>query len=224
MSISLLDDYHDTTKSKFNTLLTKVTNGVYGHTAEFPAPTISAANFKIRVDAYRDANNQFEAGGTDFKAELEIRKSEMIVDLDIVKKYVTGLSGFSFDLGNLSGFSVNKQGVSSSVVPGKPVFRLLIRMGNGSHSFDYNSVDGAEYYGTYLIEGDSLPAGAVFANGILDFPGGSNVRMLHNGTKKKLKIYDNLTIGTTYTIFAYAGNTAGVGKLSDGVTFTASNK
>ena len=224
MSVSLLDDYHNTTKPKFNNLLTKVTNGVYGHVSEFPAPTITAANFKLRVDAYREANNQLEAGGHDFKADFEIRKTEMIVDLDTVKKYVVELPGFSVDLGNLSGYTVNKQGISSGVAPGQPVFRLLTRLGSGTHSFDFNPVDGAEYYGTYLIEGDGMPEGAVFSNGILDIPAGTTVRILHNCSKQKMKIYDNLTIGKTYTIFSYAGNSAGVSILSDGITFTASNK
>lgn len=224
MSISLLDDYHNTTKPKFNTLLTKVTNGVYGHAADFPAPTITAVNFGLRVTGYRDANNQYEAGGHDFKADYDMSKTLMIEDLDTVKKYVEELPGFSVDLGNLSGFTVNKQGISSGVVPGQPVFRLLTRLGSGTHSFDFEPVDGAEYYGTYLIEGDAMPAGAIFTNGILDFPGGTTVRILHNCLKQKLKIYYNLIAGKTYTIFAYAGNSAGVSILSDGLTFTASNK
>lgn len=224
MSIFLLDDYHDTTKSLYNIQLTKVTNGVFGHPAEFVTPPMTKVAFLLKVNAYRDANNQYEAGGKDFKAEYELKKGEMTDELDVVKAYVEALPAFSVIIGNLSGFNVNKQGISSGLVPGQPILRALTRNGGGTVTFYYNAIDGADYYGTYLVEGDSMPAGCVFTSGVLYIPKGLTAGIIHNGTKQRTKIYHNLVIGQQYTIFAYAGNAVGVSILSEGVTFTASNK
>ncbi len=224
MSIYLLDDYHNTTKSLYNIQLTKVTNGVFGHPIEFASPPMTKPEFLLKVNAYRDANNEYEAGGKDFKADFELKKGEMTNELDVVKSYVEALPTFSVMIGNLSGFNVNKQGVSSGLVPGQPVLRTLTRSGSGTVIFYYYAIDGADFYGTYLVEGDSMPAGCVFTSGILYIPKGLTAGIIHNGTKQRTKMYHNLVLGQQYTIFSYAGNAAGVSILSEGVTFTASNK
>ena len=224
MSIYLLDDYHNTTKPLYNTLLTKVNNGVFGHPTEFLTPPLTKAAFLIKVNAYRDANNEYEAGGSDFKGDYELAKGQMINELDVVKAYVEALPSFSVILGNLSGFNVNKQGISSGLVPTAPVLRTLTRNGGGTITFYYNAIDGADYYGTILVEGDSWPANCVYTSGLLGISKGLTVGIMHNSTKQRTKIHHNLIINQQYTIFSYAGNAVGVSILSDGVTFTASNK
>lgn len=197
---------------------------MFGHPTEFVTPPLTKAAYLIKVNAYRDANNEYEAGGSDFKADYELAKGQMTNELDIVKAYVEGLPTFSVILGNLSGFNVNKQGISSGLVPETPVLRTLTRNGSGTITFYYNAVDGADYYGTYLVEGDVMPAGCVYTSGILSIAKGLTAGIMHNGTKQRTKIYHNLVINQQYTIFAYAGNPVGVSILSEGVTFTASNK
>ena len=225
MKLYILEDYHECPKLKYSTTLTKVSNGLYGaaNIGEFPAPTIAKTAFLTLVTTYREATLAHEAGGIDEKPAYDAALEAMTAGLDSGKAYVEGLPAFSLTLINTSGYTPNKQSVSSSVVPGQPVLRLITRLGGGTMSFDYDAVEGAEFYGTYIVEGNSWPAGFTFINGVLDYPKTAEARLLHNALKQRNKTYHNLTIGVEYTIFSYAGNTAGVGNLSLGTTFTASN-
>ena len=224
MSVKLfiLQDYHECKKLEFNTILTKVSNGLYGtaNIGSFPSPTIGKVAFTLLVTDYREANNQYEAGGKDEKPAYDTALTAMIAGLDSGKAYVEGLPELTVDLINLSGFTPNKQSVSSSTVPDAPLLNKFTRLLGGGMTFDYDSVVGAEFYETYLVEGPALPVGAVYANGKLDYPKNSGVRLILDGTKQRFKVYLNLTIGQEYTIFPTAGNSAGVSALGIGTTFT----
>ncbi len=226
MKLFILDDYRIGTKLHFNTLLTRVNNGLYGlaNTASFPSLPMTKAAYMLLVSNCRDANNEYEAGGVDQKPAYDTALTAMIIGLDLGKEYVEGLPGLSVDLVNLSGYTLNKQSISSSVVPSPANLRQINRLGGGTMSFEYDPVEGAEFYGTYLVEGNAWPDGYTFINGILDFPKLANARLLHNGLKQRLKVYFNLVNNQEYTIFSYTGNSAGVSTLSVGTTFTASNK
>lgn len=129
MKIFLLDDYHRTNKKNYSKLLTKVCNGVYRHTSNFADPPIIEDDFLLLVKTYRDNNDQFEAGNREYKAAYDTSKIKMTSGLDTVKDYVEGLPNLTVVLGNLSGFTVNKQSLSENVVPEKPVFKELARLG-----------------------------------------------------------------------------------------------
>ena len=223
MKIFLLDDYHRMTKPKYSKILTKVCNGVYGNTEDFMDPPISQADFLLLVKNYRDNNEQFEAGGTEYKAALDTSKTKLNNGMDTVKDYVEDLPNLTVDLANLSGFTLNKQSLSESLIPDTPVFNHLVRLGGGTFRFYYDAVDDAEYYGAFLVEGKGLPTGSFFANGILDVPEGMSPRILWHTLKQRIKTVYNLTLNKEYTIYYFAGNTAGVSGLSKGLTFTASN-
>jgi hypothetical protein len=224
MRIFLLDDYHKMTKPKYSIILTKVCSGVYKYTSDFASPPISHDDFFLLVKDYRDANNDFEAGGGDFKAVYDTNKTAMTKGLDTVKDYVEGLPNLTVDLANLSGFTINKQSLSESKVPNAPVFSHLTRFGGGTMDFTCGALDDAEYYGAILVDGKGLPEGYSFANGILDMPEGMNPRVIYNLLKQRVKTYYKLTNNKEYTIYFYAGNTAGVSPLSTGTTFSASDK
>lgn len=226
MKLFILNDYHTGTKLHYNTMLTKISNGIYGtaNIGSFATPTITKTAFLLLVADYRNANNEYEAGGVDEKGAYDIAATNMTAALDTLKDYVEGLPAFSFDLINLSGFTPNKQSISASTVPGKPVFHELVHLGGGPVSVEFISPDTTGYYGLYVVEGEGLPTGTTFTNGVLDFPKGADVRLLHNANKQRVKTVHNLIIGQQYTAYAYAGNTAGVSLLSDGITFTSSNK
>ena len=223
MKIFLLDDYHRMTKPKYSIILTKVCKGVYGHTAEFVAPPILEADFFALVNNYRDINNEFEAGAADYKAALDTAITKLNNGMDTLKDYVEELPNLTVELANLSGFTLNKQSLSDSLIPDKPVYIRLVHLGAGSTRFYYASVDNAEYYGAFLVEGKGLPEGSFFANGILELPDGTKPRMFWHTLKQRVKTFYGLTIGKEYTLYYFAGNTAGVSGLSDGLTFSASN-
>ena len=223
MKIFLLDDYHRTAKKNYSKLLTKVCNGVYGHTSDFVDPPIIEDDFLLLVKTYRDNNDQIEAGNREYKNAYDTSKIKMTAGLDTVKAYVEDLPNLTVVLGNLSGYTVNKQSLSENVVPKTPVFKALVRLGGGTMVFCVDAVDNAEYYGAFLIEGSGLPEGSSFANGILEMPDGTKQRVFWHTLKQRVKAFYNLTTGKEYTIFYFAGNTAGVSYLSDGKTFTASD-
>jgi hypothetical protein len=224
MQLFILDDYHDCKKLFFSTILTKVSNGLYGidNIGSFPSPTIAKAAFLLLVSTYRSANLDYEAGGVDEKPAYETALSAVIEALDSGKAYVGGLPGLTVNLINLSGFTPNKQSVSSSKVPDQPIFHSITRVAGGTNIFDFYPVDGAEFYGAYLIPGSALPNGSTFTDGILFIPGGMIAGLVHHALKQRIKTFKNLTIGQQYTIFYYAGNSAGVSLLSVGTTFTPS--
>ena len=118
MKLYILDDYHECPKLKYSTTLTKVSNGLYGtaNIGEFPAPTITKTAFLLLVTTYRSATLAHEVGGPDEKPAYDAALTAMTAGLDSGKAYVEGLPALSVDLINLSGFTPNKQSVSSSVV------------------------------------------------------------------------------------------------------------
>jgi len=177
----------------------------------------------LQVSNYRSDNLAYEAGGVDEKPAYDMSLTAILGSLDSGKAYVESLPELSVDLINLSGYTPNKQSVSSSIVSNAPLLRKINRLGGGTMSFEYDSSKGAEFYGTYLVEGNAWPAGYTFVNGILDFPKTADARLLQNCLKQRLKVYYNLVNNQEYTIFSYAGNAAGVSLLSIGTTFTASN-
>lgn len=223
MRIFLLDDYHRMTKPKYSIILTKVSKGVYGHPDDFIDPPILEADFLELVKNYRDINNEFEAGTGDFKAALDSSITKLNNGMDVVKDYVEGLPNLTVDLANLSGFTLNKQSLSESLIPETPVYVRLVHLGGGTTRFYYASVDNAEYYGAFLVEGKGLPEGSFFANGILELPDGVKPRTFWHTLKQRVKTFYGLTIGKEYTLYYFAGNTAGVSGLSIGITFSASN-
>ena len=226
MKLLILEDYHNCKKKDYNTLLTKVTNGIYGidNIGSFATPAITKVAFNTLVTDYRNANNEYEAGGKDEKPAYEVALGNMTTGLDILKKYVEELPNLTLDIINLSGFTAYKQSTSSSSVPLPPDLNVIERIGGGTMTFNYDSSDGAEFYGSIVVEGSSLPVGYTFINGILDYPKTANARLLYNVLKQRFKTYHNLTLSQEYTIYSYAGNSAGISPLSIGVTFTASNK
>ena len=222
MELFILDDYHKCKKLAYSTILTKVSSGLYGigNIGSFPAPTIPKAEFLILVSNYRTANLDYEAGGVDEKPDYDTALTAMMKGLDSGKEYVMGLPGLTLNLIALSGYTPNKQSVSSSVVPLAPLFVKFTRFAGGVMSFEFSAVDGAEFYNAYLVEGNALPAGTTFANGKFDFPKNATARLIVDSTKQRLKTYHNLTIGQEYTIYPTAGNSAGVSFLGVGTTFT----
>ena len=222
MEIYLLNDYHRMTKPKYSIILTKVCNGVYKNTAKFASPPITKVDFLLLVKSYRDVNDEVVAGAADLKPLYKINKKAMTKGLDTVKEYVEGLPNLTEELAKLSGFTLNKQSLSASVIPSVPFFKSLTRKAGGTTKFNFSVVEHAEYYGAILVEGKGLPAGYTFIDGLLDVPGGRNPRILYHTLRQRIKTFYNLTIGKEYTIYYYAGNRAGVSFLSEGTTFMAS--
>ena len=224
IKLSVLLDYHNFNKKDFNIFLSDVNNGIYGHVIEFDKPPVSKVGYELLVKNYRDNNYSFESGGHIFKGVLDISRTAMICGLDSLREYVEILPGINIDLVNLSGFHIYKQSITSSVVPVQPILKNFTRPGGAVLSFEFLPVEGAEYYGAYLVEGGALPEGYTFINGVLDIPAGNNPRILHNCLKSKLKIFSALKLKTEYTVYGYCGNSAGVSILSDGTSAICSNK
>ncbi len=224
MKLSILQDYHHFNKQDFNTFLTDIENGIYGHIIEFASPPLTKINYELQVKNYREANYSFESGGHIFKGAYDIAKTSIMGGLDTLRLYVENLPGVSVDLINLSGFHLYKQSITSSIVPGQPILKDVTRPGGAVLTFEFKPVDGAEYYGAYLVESGLLPDGFSFINGILDIPSGTNPRILLNCLKSKIKTFSGLKLNTEYTVYGYCGNTAGISILSEATTVTCSNK
>ena len=224
MDLTILQDYHKFTKPHFNNFLTDVDNGIYGHTAEFATPSITKAIYEGYVKSYRDTNLAFETGGRAFKPAYEIATTTMMEGLDNLRLYLLGLPNLTYNLIVLSGYHPNKQSKSNSVIPNQPILKTVTRPGGPILIFEFNPVDGAEYYGTILVEGGTLPEDFIFNHGILDLPTGIKGRILHNFNASRNSTFSGLKLNTLYTVYGYCGNSAGVSILSEGIPVTCSNR
>jgi len=224
MKLSILQDFHEYNKHNFDNFLTGIQNGIYSHTTEFTTPSLTKIIFDGLVSNYRTRNYAFETGGRGFKPDYEIAFTAIMGGLDNLRLYVLGLPNLSVNLIQLSGFHENKQSISSSVVPGQPIFKSVTRPGGAVLTFEFKPVDGAEYYGVILVEGGALPANYTFINGILDLPTCISERILHNFNSSKISTFSGLKLGILYHAYCYCGNSAGVSILSEGTPVTCSNK
>ena len=223
MKIYALRDYPYFKKHLFAMFLIQILNGVFQYVLLFATPPVTKAAFSAAVDAYTLASNNYASGGRNFKAPYDGAYAAVLAMLDELLDYVNRLPNLTSEMIGFSGFHENNI-ISGAVNPLlQAIFYKLVKLGGGVMEVEYHLVDGADYYGMFIVVGEVLPAGTTFIDGVLTLPLGMNPIIIHNFTKQRVKRFSNLINKTTYYVYCYSGNSATVSPLSIATEFTYSS-
>jgi len=224
--------YHQLKGAKLNTFAVGVDNGIYDHNPPFLTPTMTQLTFQGLISAFVTKNAEYE-GHTATEAEMEEKRAELMTGLDIQSSYVDSVASGDAIIIELGGFLATKGTTSEKIKPTQPVGTELNRGISRQLISDCAVVAGAESYGALLVANNPLPAGIVISDGgqIIyennETPPGpgpepvaapGSLVFIIDLTKKRRKIFNNLQVGTTYWVYYWAMNSAGVSVLSDGVS------
>ncbi len=224
-------NYHSLTGSNLTTFSVGVVNGVYGHPTTFPAPTITQLAIEALIDAFVTENAAYE-GHTATKAEMEDKKAELMAGLDTEAAYVNTITTTDPTIIELAGFIATKGNGTKKNKPGQVTGITLDRGISRELISECPVTENAEGYGALLVANNPLPPNIVITDGgqilieddgmpgpspgAVPLPGSINVIL--DLTKGRKKTFSNLQIGTTYYVYYWAMNSAGVSVLSDGVS------
>jgi hypothetical protein len=217
-------DYHEFNGADLETQGHKVSNGIYGNPGTFASPPMTKTVFDQLVEDVHTTYEAYIHGGADQKGAYMTARSALIAALDSMAKYVDGLTGVNEDMIVLAGFTPTKTGQTKAVVPVAPELDMntIDTKTKGWLKFSCRHVTGAEFYGCIVLEQPlSDNVSFIFGQVSLSAPFGPgpvpfNVRMVV--TKGRYKEVPGLTSGREYWVYFYAGNSAGVSPLSNGVS------
>jgi len=206
-----------------------VRDGIYNNNPPFLTPPMMQVDFEQLITFWSNKYAAFKAH-TETKAEMEIAKDNLMTGLDTMSTYVNSVANGDPNIIGQGGFIPTKGSSSQQNPPLEPIGVTLNRSGAGELVSDCAVMDGAEYYGAVLSQ-NPIQAGILIVNGQIVFNTGDaatppgTVTVAASGTaiadlnKARRKKFIGLTPGTTYYIYYWAGNTAGVSPLSQPVSF-----
>lgn len=204
--------------------------GIFGNPMTFPAPPIAEPMYMATTAEYALARDAFKNGGAAQKGDYLIARTALMNMLDTTADYVdtvaNGNEGIILD----GGFVPTKGTASAVVTPLKATGVTLVRTANNAELVsDCDVVLGAETYGAVLTseplgedviitpwgqiivrddEGAASPAPALA-------PAISPIRYVLDLNKNRRKTFTGLQIGTTYYVYYWSINAAGVSPLSE---------
>ncbi len=223
MKVYALKDYPYYKKHLFAIFIIQILNGLFQYVLLFVTPPVTKAAFSAAVDAYNKASSEYSYGGKGLKAAYENSYTVLLTMLDDLLDYVNHLPNLTSEMIGFSGFHENNV-IGGGVNPLlQPILKLLKKCGGGVMEMEYHGVNGAEYYGMFIVVGGALPEGTTFIDGVLVLPEGTNPTIIHNFSKQRIKRFSNLKAGIIYYLYCYAGNTVTVSPLSVGTDFVFSN-
>lgn len=209
--------YHRLIGSELDQMAHAVAEGIYTHSSTFASPPITQTVFNGLLDTYHEDYEAYKNGGKSQKGAYLISKNNLMAALDSLAAYVDALPDLDEATIFLSGFTPTKTGETKAVVPDAPVIDSMDNSSKGMLVVDINVAKGAEYYGCLLLDEPMSEKGIFFIDGMLGIDGyGGRLRVVM--TKGRKKMLTNLESKREYWCYAFAGNSAGVSVLSDGVS------
>jgi hypothetical protein len=206
--------------------------GIYGNPTTFMTPPFTEAIFIANTENYTLKRDAYKNGGIAQKGDYLTAENELMTMLDTTADYVDTVANGNAAI-ILDGGYVPTKGSSSAVVaPLKPEGVTLVRTNNNLElASDCTIVAGAEAYGAVLTA-EPLDAGVIISPWgqitVRDDEGTSPAPALSSATspikyvldlnKNRRKIFTGLQIGTTYYVYYWAVNAAGVSPLSEGAS------
>ena len=205
--------YHKTPNSKLAVFATGVNTGQFNNQKRFPNPPVAQPDFEQHITNYETSYKAYKKGGSSQKGQFLIDKGVLMGDLDKFAVNTDTNSGGDPDLIVLGGFVPTDGTSSKSVIPETPETSLSRGTATGVLLAESKVVPGAANYGCILSLKPFSTATLIDLTGQLTLgPNDFFIKLdLKKGRKKK---FVGLTAGTTYYVYFYASNTAGVSQLS----------
>lgn len=210
-------DYKRASDDQLDSKADAVVLGLTNHAVDFPAPPISAAALQDLLDTYEQTYTAYKRGGLDQKEDFLNAKTDLLNAMDSIADYVDSVAKGNGSIITNGGFVPTKNTSTPQPAPVQPLLPLVTRSQNRGEVFiECPVVEGAEYYGMVFTEGSPLSE-VTLSSGRFEF-GSLNSRLWIDVTKARKKTLKDMKVGILYYFYMYAGNSAGVSTLSDGVS------
>lgn len=213
----------DFTRTQINQLDSKaiaVQKGLAEHTTPFPAPPVSPSAMGTLISNYNTALSAYKRGGMDQKPAFTAAQTSLKNALAANADYVDAVADGSETLIIKAGYVPTKITDTIRPAPAKPK-RVVAKHGKaiGEMLAECPSVSHAVQYGLVLTKNSPL-TNAIFVNGQLVLDGHTNI-VLIDVNKARKKRLQNLSPGSMYYIYMWAGNANGTSALTEVVQLMA---
>jgi hypothetical protein len=222
--------YHFYRNDNMEVFAIGIRDGIYGNVTIFMTPPLTQIQLQLLIDNFLNTYSAYKNGGIAQKGPFNIAKEQLMAGFDTLSAYVDSIALGDANIILLAGFVPTKSSVSASTPPAQPQQVTITREVPGTFSTDCAVVEGADGYQA-LLSRELLPATInINASGqIVDMddsmPGGgsaspatSTLRFIIDLNKARKKTFSSLQIGTTYYVYYWAINAAGVSILSEPVS------
>ncbi len=203
--------------------------GIYNNILIFVAPPIMQAAFAALVSDYASKLALYKARSLS-KAEFDLSKTAILNALDTLRVYVDSVAMGDPTIISLAGYEPTKGSASSSNPPVQPTGITFAKGITGEFVTECEIIPGAVGYNAALVANNPIPPNAVM-NGLgqmvvtdansgpaMPGPSPSGIDCIIDFNKSRTKKFTGLQIGTTYYLYYWAMNAAGVSPMSDVVS------
>lgn len=206
--------------------------GIYNNVAIFMGPPLTQPVFTALVNDYVTKLAKFKAHALS-KAEFDLSKEALITALDTLRVYVDSVALGDATIISLAGYEPTKGSASSTTPPVQPTGITFAKGITGEFITECEIIQGAVSYNAALVANNPIPANVVMnglgqlvvtdANSGPATPGMSGTSLsgidyIIDFNKSRTKKFGNLQMGTTYYLYYWAMNAAGVSPMSDVVS------
>lgn len=205
--------YHKTANSKLATFALGVRDGQFNNPKVFIIPAVKQPDFEDHIANYSDAYAAYKKGGSSQKGLFLTSKSTLMGDLDLFAVSTDGYAAGKEAIILLGGFVPTLATDSTGTIPLAPETKITRGASTGVLLAEATKVAGATSYGCMVSLKPLSPLTLIDKAGQLTI-GASDFISKLDLTKGRKKQFVGLTAGTTYYIYFYASNAAGVSQLS----------
>ncbi len=208
-------EYHTESFETLPDTATGVKTGWFGNTGTFAATApVTQTVYEGHIATYNLKYSAYKRGGEDQKGPFLLAKADVLSDMDLFSIAVDARANGNEDIIILGGFIPTKVTRTASSVPGVAV----VTVGRGEASrmvvAECKVVPGAEFYGA-LLTTKELANTAIREGQLVIDPADAAFIIRIDVNKKRKKQFNALIKGNEYFVYYFAGNTAGVGQLSN---------
>ncbi len=223
MNIRSKVNYRTIAKSLLAGFANNVLNTLYVNIVVFMTPPITAAALlALKID-FADKYDRYTKR-TISKGDMLASRAALIAALDILSSYVTTVADGNPIVILEGGFEPTKGNANNANPPAQPIGVTLERGSSRELIADCTPADGVIFNGAILVADEELPVDIIISDGgqiVVDENGpvtptaaASGIKFILDLNKARKKSFKNLQVGTTYFVYFWASNTAGVSILS----------
>lgn len=217
-------DYHRFGTAGLENKATQVSNGIFNNASHFPSPPFIGTEFiNIQTD-FSTAAADYDTYGAVKKTAFISAKKKLISLMDVLAVYVDGIANGDESIIILSGFTPTSSTPQNNI----PLVRIdsfnAQRTSNpGEIAVEIPAIKGHGSISYYCICSEGAPISNIaIINGQITLDSTTN-KVRYDYAKSRKKLFQSLTIGTTYYFYVFASNTVSVAPISEAKTVMAAS-